>query len=94
MVDDGSLRHRHGAREVLTLPLLAGETALTWWIWLGHDTVYQSWQVIGCGATFLLLAVLTGLRTRWRILAVVVMALSLPSHGRSQLAPTTPGYGE
>ncbi len=76
MVDDGSPPHRHWVREALTLPTLAAGTALTWWIWLGHDTVYQPWQVIGCGTTFLLLAVLTGLRTRWRILAVMVMALS------------------
>lgn len=76
MVDDGSLPNRRWARDVLMLALLAAATALTWWIWLGHDTVYQPWQVIGCGATFLLLGVLTGLRTRWRIMAVAVMALS------------------
>ncbi len=76
MADDEHPPHRRWAREVLMLPLLAVATALTWWIWLGHDTVYQPWQVIGCGATFLLLGVLTGLRMRWRSLAVAAMALS------------------
>ena len=76
MIDDGSPPRRGWAREVLMLALLAAAAALTCWIWLGHDTVYQSWQVIGCGTVFLLLGVLAGLRTRWRILAVAVMALS------------------
>lgn len=75
---------RSAFQELLAEVGLAAATVAVWWLWLGHDTTYQadgngpyeSWQVVGCGVTFLLLAFASGLWLRWPPLSVALMALS------------------
>lgn len=78
-------------RSVLGALALAFATVLSWWVWLGHDTEYQTdpatgvssgpyepVQVIACVLSILVIAAIGGLLLRpWLVVATMTTSFTL-----------------
>ncbi|MDT4987920.1 MAG: hypothetical protein QOI74_2014 [Micromonosporaceae bacterium] len=79
------------SRVILGVPILIALTVVTWWLWLGRDTTYQTdpvtgaatgpyeaWQVVGCVLSLAAIAVVGGwVLPPWAVVAAMTVSFTV-----------------